>query len=305
MHEMRGLLGIADLDKEAVLRILDLAQKFKEGKDLADPQPLRGKRVMTLFFEPSSRTKLSFQIAARNLGAEVVDFPTATSSVKKGESLKDTVLTLQALGVDAIVVRHPSSGAPQYISKLVKAAVINAGDGSHEHPTQALVDLLTVRERFERLTGLTVAMVGDVLHSRVARSNLLAHRLFGNRVILVGPPTLLPDELKAPNVEIRYDLDSVLPDADVVITLRIQHERMQEQFFPSVREYARLFGLDARRQQLLRKGALVMHPGPMNRDIEITGAVADSSQAAITRQVAHGVHVRQAVLALSLGGARG
>jgi aspartate carbamoyltransferase catalytic subunit len=299
----RGLLGIADLDRGALLEILDAAQKYKEGGET--PQALAGRRVVTLFFEPSSRTKLSFQIAARRLGAEVVDFPTATSSVKKGESLKDTVLTLQAMGLDALIVRHPSSGAPAYIANLIAAPVVNAGDGSHEHPTQALVDLLTIRERFERFGGLTVAMVGDMLHSRVARSNLLAHRLFGNRIVLVGPPTLIPDDFRGPHTEISYELDPVLPHADVVIMLRIQHERMREQFFPSIREYARLFGLNARRQERLRKGALVMHPGPMNRDIEIVGAVADGPHAAIARQVAHGVYVRQAILALLSGAGRG
>lgn len=294
----RGLLGIADLDRHAVLEILDAAQQPQRGT------PLQGRRLVTLFFEPSSRTKLSFQIAARRLGADVVDFPTATSSVKKGESLKDTVLTLRALGMDALIIRHPSSGAPAYVSNLLPVPVVNAGDGSHEHPTQALLDLLTIRERLGRLEGLTVAMVGDMLHSRVARSNLLAHRLFGNRIVLIGPPTLIPDDFKGPHTEIAYQLDPILPQADVVIMLRIQHERMQEQFFPSVREYARLFGLDARRQERLREGAMVMHPGPMNRDIEITGPVAEGRHAAVERQVAHGVSIRQAVLTLLLSETR-
>lgn len=285
----RELLGLKDLPRTELLSILDLASRLKKtpADRLRAMAPLKGKRVLTLFIEPSTRTKTSFQIAARTLGAEVVDFSPATSSLAKGESLKDTARSLVQMGIDAIVLRHPASGAPVYLSRLVQPPVINAGDGMNEHPTQALLDLLTIREALGRLDNLHVVIVGDILHSRVARSNLYAHRTLGNEVTLVGPPTLAGQT---------YDLDRVLPVADVVMMLRVQFERMKEQFFPSLREYHSLFGLDAARMRRLKKGAIVLHPGPMNRDVEITAAAADSPASKILDQVANGVYVRMAVL---------
>lgn len=298
-----GLLGIAPLSRQDIVQIVEDARKLK-GRSLEgirSDAPLKGRRIMTLFFESSSRTKLSFTIAGRTLGADVLDFPTSTSSMSKGESLKDTVLTVEALGIDAVILRHPASGSPVYLSKIIAPPVVNAGDGSNEHPTQALLDLLAIRERLGRIEQLTIAMVGDVLHSRVARSNIYAHQKLGNRILLVGPPTLVPDSLRGSYpVEIHHDLDRVLPEADVVVMLRIQQERMKEQFFPSLREYHHFFALDERRTKLLKKSALIMHPGPMNRDVEITGHAADSEQAAITQQVAAGVYTRMAVLNLVL-----
>lgn len=285
----KGLIGLKDLPKADLLSILELARQLKKtpADRLRALAPLKGKRVLTLFIEPSTRTKTSFQIAARTLGADVVDFSPSASSLTKGESLKDTALALERMGIDAIIMRHQASGAPVYLSRLVKPPIVNAGDGMNEHPTQAILDLFTIRESLGQLDKLHVVIVGDILHSRVARSNIYAHRTLGNKVTLVGPPTLAGQT---------YDLDRVLPEADVVMMLRVQFERMKEPFFPSVREYHRLFGLDADRMKRLKKGAIVLHPGPMNRDLEITTAAADSPQSKILDQVANGVYTRMAVL---------
>jgi aspartate carbamoyltransferase catalytic subunit len=261
--------------------------------------------VVNLFYEDSTRTRISFEAAAKRLSADVINFSAKGSSVSKGESLKDTALTLQAMGADAVVIRHPASGAPHRLSAWVDGSVINAGDGTHEHPTQALLDAYTMRSRLSKIDGLNVVIVGDVLHSRVARSNVLLLTTLGARVTLVGPPTLVPVDIAAalsPKTKVSYDLDSVLSDADVVMMLRVQTERMQDSYFPSAREYSRRYGLDVPRMRKLPGHAIVMHPGPMNRGMEIAPEVADSSRSTIVEQVANGVSARMAVLYLLLGG---
>jgi aspartate carbamoyltransferase catalytic subunit len=258
--------------------------------------------VVNLFYENSTRTRISFELAAKRLSADVINFSTSGSSVSKGESLKDTALTLQAMGADAIVIRHSSSGAPYTLSRWVPASILNAGDGTHEHPTQALLDLFTVREHFPAFEGLRMAIVGDVRHSRVARSLSLAMTKMGGEVTLVGPPTLIPPQAGEWGVRVSHDLDAVLPALDVCYMLRVQRERQRQQFFPSVREYSRLFGLDRRRVDALPDRALVMHPGPMNRGVEIASDVADLPRSVITDQVTNGIAVRMSLLYLMLGG---
>jgi aspartate carbamoyltransferase catalytic subunit len=280
-------------------REMDAAMSNREVKKLPT---LRGRTVVNLFYEDSTRTRISFEAAAKRLSADVINFSAKGSSVSKGESLKDTALTLQAMGADAVVVRHPASGAPHRLAHWVNGSVLNAGDGTHEHPTQALLDAYTMRARLGRLAGLNVAIVGDVLHSRVARSNVLLLHTLGAKVTLVAPPTLLPVGVGAWPAETSYHLDAVLPDADVVMMLRVQRERMDQAYFPSAREYSRRYGLDAARMRRLPDHAIVMHPGPMNRGMEITPEVADSPRSTIVEQVANGVSVRMAVLYLLLGG---
>jgi aspartate carbamoyltransferase catalytic subunit len=253
---------------------------------------------VNLFYEDSTRTRISFEAAAKRLSADVINFSAKGSSVAKGESLKDTAWTLQAMGADAVVIRHPASGAPHRLANWVEGSVLNAGDGTHEHPTQALLDAYTIRERLGVVKDLHIAIVGDVLHSRVARSNVLLLHTLGARVTLVGPPTLVPAELG----EVSYDLDAVLPDADVVMMLRVQRERMTDSYFPSAREYSRRYGLDGARLRRMPEHAIVMHPGPMNRGMEITPEVADSPRSTIVEQVSNGVSVRMACLYLLLGG---
>jgi aspartate carbamoyltransferase catalytic subunit len=300
----RHLISIDDLDRQGMERILDRAESFAEvsGREIKKVPALRGRTVVNLFFEDSTRTRISFEAAAKRLSADVLNFSAKGSSVSKGESLKDTALTLQAMGADAVVIRHPASGAPQRLANWVDGSVVNAGDGTHEHPTQALLDAYTMRARLGRLGGLTVAIVGDVLHSRVARSNVLLLATLGADVTLVAPPTLLPVGVDAWPVKTSYDLDAVLPTADVVMMLRVQRERMDDSYFPSAREYSRRYGLDGARMALLPEHAIVMHPGPMNRGMEITPDVADSARSTIVEQVANGVSVRMAVLYLLLGG---
>jgi aspartate carbamoyltransferase catalytic subunit len=269
---------------------------------------LRGRTVVNLFFEDSTRTRISFEVAAKRLSADVINFAAKGSSVSKGESLKDTALTLQAMGADAVVVRHHASGAPHRLaqSEWTSGSVINAGDGTHEHPTQALLDAFTMRRHLGDLEGRRVAIVGDVLHSRVARSNALLLATLGADVTLVAPPTLLPVGVDTWPVQVSYDLDAVLPKADTVMMLRVQAERMNRSkggFFPSAREYSRRYGLDLRRMALLPDHALVMHPGPMNRGMEITADVADAARSVIVEQVSNGVAARMAVLYLLLSGA--
>jgi aspartate carbamoyltransferase catalytic subunit len=263
---------------------------------------LRGRTVVNLFYENSTRTRISFELAAKRLSADVINFSTSGSSVAKGESLKDTALTLQAMGADAIVIRHSSSGAPHTLSGWVTASVLNAGDGTHEHPTQALLDLFTIREHFPSFEGLRVAIVGDVRHSRVARSLTFAIAKVGGQVTLVGPPTLIPPEAPAWGAEVSHQLDEVLPKAGVCYMLRVQRERQRQQFFPSVREYSRLFGLSRARVEALPESALIMHPGPMNRGVEIASDVADLPRAVITDQVTNGIAVRMSLLYLMLAG---
>ncbi len=262
---------------------------------------LRGKTVVSLFYEDSTRTRLSFEAAAKRLSADTMNFSVSTSSVAKGESLRDTVQTIEAMGVDAIVVRHGSAGVPWRIAEWVDAAVINAGDGWHEHPTQALLDSYTIRQRLGSLEGKHIAIVGDIKHSRVARSDVLAYTMLGADVTLVAPPTLLPPSLDGWPVSVSHDLDAVLPKVDVVGLLRMQRERMTEALIPSLREYTTLFGLTARRVDLLAEHAIVMHPGPMNRGVEIAADVAELPRSVIVDQVRNGVAVRMAVLYLLLG----
>ncbi|MEV6633484.1 aspartate carbamoyltransferase catalytic subunit [Actinoplanes sp. NPDC051470] len=298
---IKHLRSAADLDAATATLILDTAGEMAAlaGREVKKLPTLRGRTVVNLFYEDSTRTRISFEAAAKRLSADVINFSAKGSSVSKGESLKDTALTLQAMGADAVVIRHPASGAPHRLSSWVDGSVINAGDGTHEHPTQALLDAYTMRSRLGKIEGLRVAIVGDVLHSRVARSNVLLLTTLGAKVTLVGPPTLIP---LWPGADVSYDLDSVLPDVDVVMMLRVQTERMQDSYFPSAREYSRRYGLDAPRMRRLPEHAIVMHPGPMNRGMEIAPEVADSTRSTIVEQVANGVSARMAVLYLLLGG---
>jgi len=298
----RHLLSAADLTAEQATEIFDRAAAYAAGT--GPDQPLRGRTVMNLFYEDSTRTRFSFDAAARKVGAGVVNFSAKGTSVSKGESLKDTAWTLRAMGIDGVVIRHHCSGAPHQLTRYVDVPVINAGDGTHEHPTQALLDAYTMRQRLGRVAGLNVVIVGDVAHSRVARSNALLLTTLGAKVTLVGPPTLVPRDgsVLAPAVETSYDLDTAIQGADVVMMLRVQHERMNQAFFPSIREYSRRYGLDTRRAARLGATTIVMHPGPMNRGVEIAGEVADSDRSTIVEQVANGVFVRMAVLSLLLEG---
>jgi aspartate carbamoyltransferase catalytic subunit len=304
---IKHLRSAADLDAATATLILDTAAEMASlaGREVKKLPTLRGRTVVNLFYEDSTRTRISFEAAAKRLSADVINFSAKGSSVSKGESLKDTALTLQAMGADAVVIRHSASGAPHRLASWVDGSVINAGDGTHEHPTQALLDAYTMRSRLGRLEGLRVAIVGDVLHSRVARSNVLLLTTLGASVTLVGPPTLIPLDIApalAPKAKVSYDLDSVLPDMDVVMMLRVQTERMQDSYFPSAREYSRRYGLDLARMRKMPEHAIVMHPGPMNRGMEIAPEVADSSRSTIVEQVANGVSARMAVLYLLLGG---
>ncbi len=308
----RHLISAGDLTRDDALLILDTADELARVADrpIKKLPTLRGRTVVNLFFEDSTRTRISFEAAAKRLSADVINFSAKGSSVTKGESLKDTALTLEAMGADAVVIRHSASGAPHRLAGWVRGTVVNAGDGSHEHPTQALLDAFTIRRRFSRpagatLDGLRVTIVGDVLHSRVARSNVLLLNTLGAEVVLVAPPTLLPVAVDTWPCAVSYDLDSVVPKSDVVMMLRVQQERMKSAYFPSVREYSRRYGLDGARTAQLPEHAIVMHPGPMNRGVEIAADVADSARSTITEQVANGVSVRMAVLYLLLGGAEG
>jgi aspartate carbamoyltransferase catalytic subunit len=303
----RHLLSTADLRRDDALLILDTAEQMAllADRSVKKLPTLRGRTVVNLFFEDSTRTRTSFEVAAKRLSADVINFSAKGSSVSKGESLKDTALTLEAMGADAVVIRHSASGAPHRLAGWVRGHVLNAGDGTHEHPTQALLDAFTIRRRLGRLDGLAVTIVGDVLHSRVARSNVWLLRTLGAKVTLVAPPTLLPHAVATWPVEVSYDLDAVLPASDVVMMLRVQRERMSAAFFPTEREYSRRYGLDVDRAAKLPPHALVMHPGPMVRGMEIASDVADSGRSTVVEQVANGVSVRMACLYLLLGGADG
>ena len=301
----RHLLGLADLSAEEITFVLDTAESFKEvsTRSVKKVPALRGRVVVNAFFEDSTRTRTSFTLAAQRLSADTLDFSAAGSSVSKGEGLMDTVRTIEAMGVDAIVIRHPHAGAAELVSKWVDVCVINAGDGAHEHPTQGLLDLYTIRERFGRIAGLKVAIVGDIANSRVARSNLWGLTKLGAEVVLVGPSTLVPRSLALPGVTISHDLDAVLPTVDVVNMLRVQFERVQSSQFPSVREFTSLFGLTAERFRRAKPDIFVMHPGPMNRGIEIAPQIADGPNSGILKQVTNGLAVRMAVLYLVTGAA--
>ena len=304
---MSHLLGIDDLDTAQVLRILDTAEQLLPiaTRERNTVPTLRGKVVCNLFLEDSTRTRISFDLAAKRLSAEVLNFSAKGSSVSKGESFKDTALTLDAMGVDCVVVRSGSSGAPRQLARYLDVPILNAGDGWHQHPTQALLDVFTMRRHLGDLAGRHVVIVGDLLHSRVARSEVQALNLLGARVSVVAPPTLLPPEVEGWGVQLVTDLDAVLPEVDVVYLLRVQRERMHRAFFPSSREYSRLWGMDGRRLALLGAQAIVMHPGPMNRGVEIAGEVADSDRSVITEQVTNGIAVRMACLYLLLAAAGG
>ena len=307
---MRHLLSAADLDADTARLILDTAAELATVTDRSVKKlpTLRGRTVVNLFFEDSTRTRISFEMAAKRLSADVINFAAKGSSVSKGESLKDTALTLEAMGADAVVIRHGSSGAPHRLANAgwIGATVVNAGDGTHEHPTQALLDAYTIRRHLRAgmgdLDGLRVTIVGDVLHSRVARSNVLLLSTLGADVTLVGPPTLLPTGIDSWPCRVSYNIDEVIPRTDALMMLRVQLERMQAAYFPSAREYSRAYGLDRARMVALPDHAIVMHPGPMNRGMEISAEVADSDRAVMVEQVANGVSVRMAVLYLLLGG---
>jgi aspartate carbamoyltransferase catalytic subunit len=305
----RHLIAAADLSRDEALLILDTAEELARVSDrpIKKLPTLRGRTVVNLFFEDSTRTRISFEAAAKRLSADVINFSAKGSSVAKGESLKDTALTLEAMGADAVVIRHMAAGAPHRLAGWIQGHVVNAGDGMHEHPTQALLDAFTIRRRLRGtpsggLDGLRVTLVGDVLHSRVARSNIALLNTLGAEVTVVAPPTLLPLAVDGWPCEVSYDLDAVLPKTDVIMMLRVQQERMNAAYFPSVREYSRRYGLDVARMAALPEHAIVMHPGPMNRGVEIAAEVADSSRSTIVEQVANGVSVRMAVLYLLLGG---
>ena len=307
----RHLLSINDLSPQEALGILNTASELSKISDgpMKKLPTLRGRTVVNLFFEDSTRTRISFESAAKRLSADVINFSAKGSSVSKGESLKDTAQTLQAMGADAVVIRHGASGAAQRLadSGWISASVINAGDGTHEHPTQALLDAYTIRSKFpqyqDSFAGLKVGIVGDILHSRVARSNVLLLTKLGAKVSLVAPPTLIPVGVTDWNVEVSYDLDEVVKKVDVLMMLRVQSERMKDSFFPSEREYSRGYGLDLARLNALQEHASVMHPGPMNRGLEISAESADSHRSVVLAQVANGVLVRMAVLYQLLGGA--
>ncbi len=318
----RHLISAGDLSRDDAILILDTAEELAsvEGRAIRKLPTLRGLTVVNLFYEDSTRTRTSFEAAAKRLSADVINFSAKGSSVAKGESLKDTALTLEAMGADAVVIRHQASGAPRRLTDWVSGRVVNAGDGTHEHPTQALLDAFTMRQRLggaegirlhgsgadrrgQGLDGLRVTIVGDVLHSRVARSNVLLLSTLGAQVTLVAPPTLMPLAVETWPCRASYDLDAELRKSDVVMMLRVQQERMSAAYFPTVREYRRRYGLDAGRMALLPEHAIVMHPGPMNRGVEIAAEVADSDRSTIVAQVANGVTVRMAVLYLMLGGA--
>ncbi|HEU5385177.1 MAG TPA: aspartate carbamoyltransferase catalytic subunit [Streptosporangiaceae bacterium] len=307
----RHLISAADLSRADALLILDTAEELAQLADrpIKKLPTLRGRTVVNLFYEDSTRTRISFEAAAKRLSADVINFSAKGSSVAKGESLKDTALTLEAMGADAVVIRHGASGAAHRLAGWVHGSVLNAGDGTHEHPTQALLDAFTIRRRLKGpqargagLDGLRVTIVGDVLHSRVARSNVLLLSTLGAEVTLAAPPTLLPLAVGSWPCAVSYDLDSALPKSDVVMMLRVQQERMTAAYFPSVREYSRRYGLDAERMARLPGHAIVMHPGPMNRGVEIAAEVADSVRSTIVEQVANGVTTRMAALYLLLGG---
>ncbi|KPK02423.1 MAG: aspartate carbamoyltransferase [Nitrospira bacterium SG8_35_4] len=303
MFDSKDLLGIKDLSPEEINYILDTSSNFRDvlERDIKKVPPLRGKTVVSLFFEPSTRTKTSFALAAKRLSADFVNFSVTTSSVVKGESLQDTAMTIQSLGADFVIIRHPSSGVPYYLSKLLNISVINAGDGANEHPTQALLDLFTILSCKKKIKGLTVAIIGDIAHSRVAKSNIYGLTKLGASVRVIAPPTLLPAEIEKLGIDVFHSIEDGVKDVDVIMTLRLQLERQSTGFLPSLKEYFKLYGLTPGRVKLAKKDAIVMHPGPMNRGVEIASEVADGKQSVILEQVTNGIAVRMAVLYLLAG----
>ena len=302
--QRKHILGLQEMSAEEIRLVLDTADTFKEilARPVKKVPTLRGRSVVTLFYENSTRTRTSFELAAKIMSAEAINIAVAQSSAAKGESLKDTLLTLNALTADCIVIRHPHSGAPALASRFISGSVINAGDGCHEHPTQGLLDLLTIREHKGRIEGLNVTIIGDLLHSRVARSALWGLLKMGARVTLCGPDTLLPPELGVCGTRLETDCDTAIEDADVIMMLRLQNERMDGVYLPSVREYSALYGMNARRLGRAKPDAIVMHPGPINRGVEIASDIADCERSVILNQVTNGVAVRMALLYLLLGG---
>ena len=303
MLNNKDLIGIKELSFEEINLILDTAAGFKDvlGRDIKKVPALRGKTTVNLFFEPSTRTRTSFELAAKRLSTDVINFSVPTSSVVKGESLIDTALTVQALGADFIIIRHSSSGVPDLLAKNLKASVINAGDGTNEHPTQALLDAFTIKEKKGKIRGLEISIVGDIIHSRVAKSNIYGLIKLGANVRLIGPPTLIPEELKKTGVQIFHNMEEGIKGADVLIMLRIQMERQGKGFFPSTDEYSRNWGLTPERLSLAKDDVIVMHPGPMNRGIEIASEIADGPKSVILEQVTNGIAVRMAVMYLLSG----
>ena len=299
----RHLLGLEGVPKQDLELILDTAVSFREILDrpIKKVPPLRGKTVVNLFYEPSTRTRISFDLAEKRLSADTIAFSASTSSVKKGESLKDTVRNIEAMKIDMVVVRHKSSGVPYYLTQCMEANIINAGDGTHEHPTQGLLDIFTMRQKYGKIIGLRVLLVGDIMHSRVARSNIWGLKTLGASVAICGPTTLLPYEAERLGVDVYTNIDEAMQGVDVVNILRIQLERQQAGLFPSQREYTNLFGISRERLHHLNKNFTIMHPGPMNRGVEITNEVADSPESVILSQVTNGQAVRMAVLYLLSG----
>jgi aspartate carbamoyltransferase catalytic subunit len=307
----KDILDIESLSVDEIRLILEAAESFKEvlGRDIKKVPTLRGKTVINLFFEASTRTRTSFEIAAKRLSADTINISASASSVQKGETLSDTVRNIEAMNSDVIIIRHPASGVPHFIAKRLKASVINAGDGSHEHPSQALLDLMTIKEKKRKIEGLKVAVIGDIAHSRVARSNIHGFMKMGANVILYGPKTLIPKGIEKiagaycnTPLRIAESMEEALKDADVIMMLRIQLERQGQSLFPSVREYSRFFGLNGRNISLAKEDAVIMHPGPMNRGVEISSEVADGPRSVILDQVNNGIAVRMALLYLLAGG---
>jgi aspartate carbamoyltransferase catalytic subunit len=300
----KHLLDIESLTAEEIMTVLDTARAFKAvGERAIKKVPaLRGKTVVNLFIEPSTRTRISFELAEQRLSADIINFTAEASSLKKGETLKDTALNLEALNADFIVIRHSASGAPHFLSRVLDASVINAGDGAHEHPTQAFLDLFTIREKKGKIAGLNVTILGDILYSRVARSDIWALTKLGARVTLCGPATLVPREFERMGCRVTYNVDEAIADADIINLLRIQHERQRKTMFPSLNEYTTLFGLTRERLARTKPDAIVMHPGPINRGVEIDSEIADSGRSVILQQVTNGLAVRMAVLFLVNGG---
>ena len=302
----KDLLGLRDLTSEEIRLILETAESFREIslRPIKKVPALRGKTVVNLFFEPSTRTRTSFELAAKRLSADIVNIAASSSSISKGETLLDTVKNLEALKIDVIVIRHAAAGVPHLIARHTSASVINAGDGAHEHPTQALLDLLTIQEKKGRLEGLRVSIIGDIAHSRVARSNIWGLTKLGAAVTVCGPPTLIPPHIEALGVQATYDVGQAIRDADVLMLLRIQHERQEALLVPSLREYRLRYGIDRERIKLAKPGVLIMHPGPVNRGVELDSSVADGPHSVILSQVTNGIAVRMAVLYLVAGAAK-
>ena len=303
----KHLLDIESLTPEEITTVLDTAREFKAvgERDIKKVPALQGKTIVNFFVEPSTRTRVSFELSAKRLSADIINFAADASSFQKGESLKDTARTLEALNADVIVIRHKAAGAPHFLARFLKAHVVNAGDGAHEHPTQALLDIFTIREKKETIEGLNVIILGDILYSRVARSNIWALLKLGANVTLCGPSTLVPRVFEKMGCRVTYDLDEALASADVINLLRIQHERQRKTMFPSIGEYASLFGLTRARLARTKPDALIMHPGPMNRGVEIESEIADGDRAVILEQVTNGIAVRMAALYLVNGGKAG